>query len=164
MLIPDLSEPVKLCSILRDRGVRIIDISASSPRQSLFADNPGPAAQPFVQAYDLLCAVREIRSKVPGVRFVCTGLSAFGKFGPAVGAGGISTEWFDFAGFGRQALAYPQFARLALSGTPMEDGKCCVQCGNCFRLMNPGHSQVGCIVRDPDPYAAFYRERVLGHS
>ena len=105
-------------------------------------------------------AVRAIKSQVPGVQCVCTGISQFRQYGPAVGAGGIRDGWFDIAGFGRQALAYPGFARDALSGQMPDPEKCCVLCDSCFRLMNPGLSAAGCVVRDPDPYASFYQRNV----
>ena len=116
---------------------------------------------PFADARDLLMAVKEIKSRVPGVHFVCSGLSQFRQFGPAVGAGGIRDGWFDLAGFGRQALAYPEFARTALAGQIPETGRCCVLCNSCFKLMYPGLSAAGCVVKDPDPYASFYRKKVL---
>ena len=41
---------------------------------------------------------------------------------------GAGLIWFDFAGFGRQALAYPEFARTALDGKIPESDKCCILC------------------------------------
>ncbi len=161
-LSPDLSETVEICRMLRDRGVGIIDISASQPRQPLFLDAADETTKPYVGAFDLICAVREIRKQVPGVLFVCSGLSQFRQFGPAVGAGGIRDGWFDLAGFGRQALAYPGFVQIALAGECLDPDRCCVLCGSCFRLMDPGLSAAGCVVRDPDPYAVLYRENVAG--
>ena len=159
-LAPDLTKPVKLCNILRDRGVRIINISASQPRQHLFGTTD-ETTEPFAEARDLLTAAKEIKSRAPGMAFVCSGLSQFRQFGPAVGAGGIRDGWFDLAGFGRQALAYPEFAKAALTGRIPEPDKCCTLCSSCFRLMYPGLSAAGCVVRDPDPYAALYRGNVL---
>ena len=161
VLIPDLMETVKLCRILKDRGVRIINISASQPQQCLFGKTNDETVQPFANAWDLLMAVKEIKSQVSGVQFVCTGLSQFRQFGPAIGAGGIRDGWFDLAGFGRQALAYPGFARDALAGQMPDPDRCCILCNSCFRLMYPGLSAAGCVVRDPEPYASFYRRNVL---
>ena len=161
VLMPDLSEPVRLCGILRDKGVRMIGISASQPRQHLYGNPADEVSAPYADARDLLMAAKEIKSRVPGVSFVCTGLSQFRQFGPAVGAGGIRDGWFEFAGFGRQALAYPEFARIALAGQIPESDRCCILCNSCFKLMYPGLSAAGCVVRDPDPYASFYRKNVL---
>ena len=163
-LAPDPAETEKLCGILRDRGVRIINISASQPRQRLFGGSADETVQPFSEAGDLLAAVRHLKSRVPGVYFVATGLSQFRQFGPAVGAGGVRDGWFDFAGFGRQALAYPQFAAEALAGRMPEADSCCILCSSCFRLMYPGLSAAGCVVRDQDPYAEFYRKNVLNRK
>ena len=157
MLAPDLTEAVKLCGILKDKGTGIIDISASQPGQSLYGGMPDETVKPYSGAYDMLMAVKDIKSRVSGVQFVCTGLSQFKQFGPAIGAGGISEGWFDLAGFGRQALAYPESVTEALNGKTPDADKCCVLCGSCFRLMDPGLSATGCVVRDPDPYAGFYR-------
>ncbi len=162
VMVPDLTEPVKLCGILRDKGVRIINISASQPPQHLFGKPVDEVSAPYAGAGDLLMAVKEIKSRVPGVLFVCSGLSQFRQFGPAIGAGGIRDGWFDFAGFGRQALACPEFARKALNGQTPDPDRCCILCNSCFKLMSPGLSAAGCVVRDPDPYASLYRKNVLG--
>ena len=161
-LVPDLTEPVKLSGILRDKGVRMINISASQPGQHLFGTPVDRFAAPFADARDLLMAVKEIKSHVPGVLFVCSGLSQFHQFGAAIGSGGIRDGWFDLAGFGRQALAYPEFARKALIGQTPDPARCCILCNSCFKLMYPGLSAAGCVVRDPDPYSSLYRKNVLG--
>ena len=163
-LVPDLSETVKLCGVLRDNGVRMINISASQPPQRLFGNSDDETLQPFSNAWDLLMAVKNVKSQVPGVHFVCSGLSQFRQFGPVIGAGGIRDGWFDLAGFGRQALAYPDFARIVLAGNMPESDKCCILCNSCFRLMSPGRSAAGCVVRDPDPYASLYRKNVLNQG
>ena len=159
ILVPDLSEVVKLVNILKKKGVGIINISASQPAQSLFS-RADEAVRDYFGAYDLLMAVKEIKNQVTDMRFVCSGLSQFRQFGPAVGAGGIRDGWFDLAGFGRQALAYPGFAEAALSGQLPDPDKCCVLCNSCFKLMNPGFSATGCVVRDPVPFASYYRKNV----
>ena len=164
VLVPDLEEPARLCALLRDRGVSIINISASQPRQRLFGGDPDPRAKPYTGACDLMAAARELKHRAPGVYFVGTGFSQFRQFGPAVGAGGIRDGWFDFAGFGRQALAYPAFAEAALSGQLPDPDKCCILCSSCFRLMDPGHCAAGCVVRDPELYGALYRENVLNRK
>ena len=163
-LSPDLTEPVRLCGILKNKGVRIINISASQPRQHLFGLPADEISMPYADARDLLMAVKEIKSQVPGVIFVCSGFSQFRQFGAAIGAGGIRDGWFDLAGFGRQALAYPEFARMALAGQIPEPDRCCILCNSCFKLMYPGLSAAGCVVRDPDPYAAFYRRNVMNRE
>ena len=127
----------------------------------MFGTPADEVSAPFADARDLLMAVKEIKSRVPGILFVCTGLSQFRQFRSAVGAGGIRDGWFDLAGFGRQTLSYPEFAREALAGQLPAFDRCCILCNSCFKLMYPGLSAAGCVVKDPDPYASFYRENVV---
>lgn len=90
-----------------------------------------------------------------------TALLLPGELGDNIGAGGIKEGWFDIAGFGRQALAYPGFANDILNGNGLDKEKCCIGCFNCYKLMNPGHTHTGCIVRDKDLYLPLYKEHVL---
>lgn len=160
-LIPDLTETIKICEMLRERGVELIDISASSPATHLFGPDPeDKALEKYVSSADLLMAVRILREAVPGIKFMCTGLSAFKDLGAEIGAGGLRDGWFDIAGFGRQALAYPEFARDILDGNSLDSQRCCTCCGNCFKLMD-GHTHTGCIVRDQEIYLPLYRRHVL---
>lgn len=159
---PDLSETIRLCTLLRDHGVRLINISASAPRERLFGPAPtDPKYLKYGTPCDYLMAVKLLKENVPGICFMCTGLSSFGEHGGFIGAGGISEQWFDIAGFGRQALAYPSFANDLLTQGSMDAHKCCIDCGKCFRLMD-SHSRVGCIIRDRDEFFPLYSQYVLG--
>lgn len=139
---PDPTEPVMLCNILKDHGVELINISGSGFHE-FYSDDPG---------YDLLLAAKTIKEKVPGIAFMCTGLSELKTDAPHVAAEGISNGWFDIAGFGRQALAYPEFAKDILSGKGLDPKKICIGCGKCFELMDPCHTNTGCVVRDREIY------------
>ncbi len=161
-LIPNLSETIKICEMLRDRGVLLLDISASTPATRLFGPDPADKQyQKYASSTDLLTAVKLLKEKVPEITFMCTGLSAFGELGDNIGAGGIKDGWFDIAGFGRQALAYPDFANDILNGNGLDSEKCCIGCNSCYKLMNPGFTHAGCIVRDKDLYLPLYKEHVL---
>lgn len=91
----------------------------------------------YSTACDYLMAVKTLKEKIDGVCFMCTGLSDFGINGGYIGAGGIMDDWFDIAGFGRQALAYPDFANVLIPADKMDSDKCCVNCNQCFKLMEP---------------------------
>lgn len=158
----DLSETIQICQMLRDREVQLINISASSPSQHLFGPDPTDKSfYKYVSSADLLTAARLLKEKVPEVTFMATGLSAFKDLGAEIGAGGISEGWFDIAGFGRQALSYPDFANDILTKAGMDERKCCTGCNNCFKLMDPGHTMAGCIVRDREIYLPLYQKYVL---
>lgn len=158
----DLRETIKLCQMLRDRSVKLINISASSPSCHLFGPEPtDPSYRKYVSSTDLLTAVKLLKEQVSGVTFMCAGLSSYGALGAEIGAGGIRDGWFDIAGFGRQALAYPDFAKDILTESGLNQDKCCVGCNSCFRLMDPGHTMTGCIVRDRELYFPLYEKHVL---
>lgn len=158
----DLTEAVKICKKLCEYGVKLIDISASSPSVHLFGPEPSDQNyRKYVSSTDLLEAVKQLKQQVPDAVFMCTGISAFSDLGTEIGAGGIRDGWFDIAGFGRQALAYPDFANDILSNSGMNPQKCCVGCDSCFKLMDPGHTMTGCIVRDSEIYLPVYKKKVL---
>lgn len=158
----DLSETIRLCQLLRDKGVRLINISTSAPAERVLGPEPtNPKYKKYATSCDYLLATRILKDQVPEVTFMCTGLSSFGPQGGYVAAGGIEDKWFDLAGFGRQGLAYPDFANDLLRHGRMEEKKCCIDCNKCFSLMDPGHCRTGCIVRDREEFYPLYRKNVL---
>ena len=64
--------------------------------------------------------------------------------------------WFDLAGFGRQALAYPDFAADLLEQGGMKREKCCIACSKCTEIMRDGGTS-GCVIRDKEVYLPIYR-------
>ena len=164
---PDLSEPIALCKLLVEKGVHLINLSTMMPRYQPYGRGylaeleEDAVIEPYKGTYDLLKATKEIKRQVPEGIFVCTGLTWFEQFGANVGAGGIEQGWFDLAGFGRQAFAYPDFAKDIIEKNRMERGKCCVTCDKCYDLIQKGHTTTGCVIRDREVYLPLYRERVL---
>jgi 2,4-dienoyl-CoA reductase-like NADH-dependent reductase (Old Yellow Enzyme family) len=164
---PDPSEPVELCRRLVDKGVHLINLSTMMPRyqpygRGYLAELEQEAdIEPYKGVYHLLNVTREIKKQVPGGIFVCTGLTWLEQFGANVGAGGIEQGWFDLAGFGRQAFAYPDFAKDIIEKNKLERSKCCVTCDKCYDLIQKGHTTSGCVIRDQEVYMPIYREKVL---
>lgn len=163
---PDLTEPIKLCKMLVERDVRLINLSTMMPRYrpfgaGLMAEHEDDAdITPYAGVADLLKATKEIKEQVSGAVFMCTGLTWLEQFGAAVGAGGIEQGWFDIAGFGRQGFAYPDFPKDIMQGRGMQRNKCCITCDKCYDLIQIGHCQSGCVIRDMDVYLPLYREHV----
>ncbi len=158
----DLAETIQLCRMLREKGVELINISASAPSERMLGPEPIDSKyKRYGTSCDYILATKMLKESVEGICFMCTGLSSFGAHGGFVGAGGIEAQWFDIAGFGRQALAYPSFASDLLKQGKMDEKKCCVNCYKCYSLMDPGHCRVGCIVRDREEFYPLYRKYVL---
>lgn len=164
---PDLEETIRLCRMLVERGVSLINISTMMPRyqpygRGYLAELEGAEINPYAGTYELLKATKEIREAVPGGIFVCTGLTWLEQFGGNVAAGGINQGWFDIGGFGRQGFAYPDFAYDLIHDKTMHRSKCCITCDKCYDLIQKGHCQTGCVVRDQEVYLPLYRKNVQG--
>lgn len=164
---PDLEETIRLCRMLVERGVSLINISTMMPRyqpygRGYLAELEGSEINPYAGTYELLKATKEIREAVPGGIFVCTGLTWLEQFGGNVAAGGINQGWFDIGGFGRQGFAYPDFAYDLIHDKTMHRSKCCITCDKCYDLIQKGHCQTGCVVRDQEVYLPLYRKNVQG--
>ncbi|MGE5613893.1 MAG: NADH:flavin oxidoreductase [Bacillota bacterium] len=164
---PDPTEVIKLCNMLVAEGVDMINLSTMMPRYQptgrgyLAEIEEDAVIEPYKGVFALLDMTRRIKEAVPGGKFVCTGLSWLENFGAAVGAGGIKEGWFDLAGFGRQAFAYPDFAEDIMKLGKMVRSKCCITCDKCYDLIQIGHCQTGCVVRDQEVYLPLYRKHVL---
>ena len=165
VMAPDLTETIKLCQMLVERDVRLINISTMMPRyqpygRGYLAELDGSEINPYKGTFHLLKATKEIKDAVPGGLFVCTGLTWLEQFGGNVGAGGVKEGWFDFAGFGRQAFAYPDFAKDIIEKNMMYRTKTCITCDKCYDLIQKGHTTTGCVIRDQEVYLPLYRKYV----
>ncbi len=164
---PDPAEVIKLCNMLVAEGVDLINLSTMLPRyqptgRGYLAELEEDAViEPYKGVYALLDMTHKIKEAVPGGTFVCTGLTWFENFGGAVAAGGIKEGWFDLAGFGRQAFAYPDFAEDIMMTGSMVRSKCCITCDKCYELIQKGHVQSGCVIRDQEIYLPLYRKNVM---
>lgn len=163
----DLSEPIRLAELLRDRGVGLINISAGNPYYNPHVGRPydlGPYVPKEHQLYAIekvLKTAAEIQKAIPEVPIVATGFSWLREFGAVCAAGGVKDGWFQLAGFGRQSFAYPDFAKDILDRGAMDRKKCCIACGKCTELMRLGCVS-GCAVQDAEVYRPIYKELKVG--
>ncbi len=162
----DPEEPLRLARLLRDEyGIRGLNITMGNPYVNTHVVRPYSKGNyiPEENQVDgmrrLLLGAKAIKDGVEDLAIVCSGLSYLRGYAPHVAAGGIEEGWFDFTGFGRMALAYPEFANDVLAGKTPPSGKCCVCCGKCAQLLRAGVPS-GCVVRDTAAYIGSYRERV----
>jgi 2,4-dienoyl-CoA reductase-like NADH-dependent reductase (Old Yellow Enzyme family) len=162
----DLAEVFQLLDLLDARDVKLINITAGNPYFNPFCNRPfdtpssgRPASPepPLVGVARLLGLVRDCQAHLPHVPMVATGLTWLGGAMPQVAAGLIAQGHCQFAGVGRLAFAYPDFARDLLQTGELDPKKVCLTCSKCTQLMRD-HQPTGCPVRDPDIYAPLYRE------
>jgi 2,4-dienoyl-CoA reductase-like NADH-dependent reductase (Old Yellow Enzyme family) len=159
---PDLSEPIKLVGMLEKRGVQLVNVSCGNPYYNPHVNRPydkGPYTPLFHQldnVTSLLTIARDIQKAVPGIVLISTGYSWLREFGAHVAAGCLKEGWSTMAGFGRQAFAYPDFAKDILQNGGMDRKKCCLACSNCTDIMRDG-GMTGCVPKDPEVYAPIFK-------
>lgn len=159
---PDFDEPQRLARLLRDKGVKLINVTAGNPYYNPHVNRPydsgtyTPPTHPLENVAVLLAADRAIQAAVPDVAVLGTGFSWLRQLGADVAAGCLGQGWFKLAGFGRQAFAYPGFAADLLATGRMDPQKVCVACGLCAMILRDGGTS-GCVVRDSALYAPVYK-------
>lgn len=167
-ITPDFSEPIALVKDLASHGVKLLDFTMGNPYFNPHVNRPyahgtyTPPEHPLYGVSRMLEGIKEVRAAIPDVAVISSGISFLGTEAPYVTASAIHQRWFDFAGFGRQTLAYPDVARDIVAGKGMDKAKLCMACGKCTEIMRRPGGTPGCVVRDTEIYAKLYRELVLG--
>lgn len=160
---PDLTEPVKLIKILNSKGVALFNISAGNPYYNPHVTRPYdagsylPPTHPLEQVSTLLNATKVLQAAVPDAIVMGSGFTWLRQYAPYVAAGCIKAGWMKLAGFGRQAFAYPDFAKDILTTGKLDTGKLCLACSKCTAIMRDG-GRSGCVPRDAQVYVPIYRQ------
>ena len=160
---PDLEEPMKLLKLLRERGMKLVNISIGNPYYNPHVGRPfdrgpyTPPEHPLESTAKMLNIMRQMQQSVPDIRLIATGFSWLREYAANVAAAGIEQGWFSMAGFGRQAFAYPDFARDIVEKGKMDRKKCCIACTNCSFIMRDG-GMAGCVIKDPEVYAPIFKK------
>jgi 2,4-dienoyl-CoA reductase-like NADH-dependent reductase (Old Yellow Enzyme family) len=163
----DLSEPIRLVTLLGDKDVKFMNISGGNPYYNPHINRPwdfGPYVPKENQLYGverMLINARDIQKAVPEMAILATGFSWLREFGAACAAGGIQEGWFQLAGFGRQSFAYPNFAEDIITTGTLQRKKCCIACGKCSELMRLD-SVTGCVIHDAEVYRPIYKKLTQG--
>ena len=172
----DLSEPLELSRILYEKGVRLINMTMGSPYYNPHVNRPfntgdyEPSEHPLAGIARSLSLSGALKQAVPQMTVVGTGYSYLSFLSPFLAAGVVEAGLADIVGFGRQAFAYPDFARDILNASRqmqagysmdatnvLDRSKCCLACGKCTELMRAGKT-TGCAVRDKEIYLQLYRD------
>ena len=157
----DLTEPVKLIGLLQNRGVKLLNLTMGSPYYNPNVNRPFdiggyvPGEHPLEGVARLIKGTGEIKKAFPEMNIVGTGYSWLRQFAPNLAAGCIEKGMTTFAGFGREAFAYPEFAQDILINGAMNEKKCCISCSKCSDILRAG-GMAGCVIRDSKVYAPEY--------
>jgi len=162
-LKPDFTEPLQLAGLLWERGVRMLDITMGTPYLNPHVNRPYdqgdyvPPEHPLEGAARMVNGIGVIQKAYPEMAIVGTGYTYLRHFSPYLAAGSLENGLATLIGFGRMALAYPDFAADILNKGELSSRKSCVCCSKCAKLLRAG-ANTGCVVRDAEKYAPIYKE------
>jgi NADPH-dependent glutamate synthase beta subunit-like oxidoreductase/2,4-dienoyl-CoA reductase-like NADH-dependent reductase (Old Yellow Enzyme family) len=162
---PDLTEPKKLIALLKQRGVKLINVTVANPYYNPHVGRP--FNEPIVGGYEqpehpllgvarLINAAGQIQKQFPDIAIVGTGYSWLRTLFANVAAANKAKGLVTLVGAGRMAFAYPDFARDILTKGRMEPDKVCVACSGCTQIMRDA-GRTGCVVRDNKVYGPIFR-------
>ncbi len=162
-LIPDLTETLKVVDTLQNKyGFGLLDITIGNPYVNPHVNRPfahGPyqsPEDPMEGVARMMDCVGTVQKAFPNLAVIGSGFTYMGKEGENLAAGAINDGICTLAGFGRQAFAYPNFARDIFAGG-MDEKKLCMACGKCTELMRAG-TVSGCVLRDREIYLPLYKQ------
>ena len=159
----DLSEPLKLVGLLKERNVKIINLTMGTPYYNPHVNRPYdvggyiPEEHPLTGVARLITGIGDIQQAYPNISVVGTGYSWLRHFAPFLAAGCLEKGMATMVGFGREAFAYPDFAKDILIDGAMDEKKCCISCSKCSDILRKG-GMAGCAVRDAGVYAPIYKQ------
>ena len=161
----DMAEPLRLIGILHKQlGMNLLNITMGCPYTNPHVNRPfdsgpyEPPEHPLEGVARMYRLTGQAQRAFPSLAVAASGPSYLRQYGANLAAGAVEQGYCKLVGFGRQAFAYPDFARDILQNGALDPGKCCLACGKCSRLMRAG-STAGCVARD-ETYRAIYRRDV----
>ncbi|MBI3863362.1 MAG: NADH:flavin oxidoreductase [Planctomycetia bacterium] len=177
-LAEDLTEPLAYVRMLRDWGVRLINVSMGNPYSNPHVVRP--AEFPPVDGYHApehpLLGVarhfriaRQIQAAIPDVPVVGSGYSWLQEFAPHAAAANIAAGHAALAGFGRATLAHPDFAQSLATSGRLNRKQICRTFSYCTALMRAknhplGQYPTGCPPFDKEVYGPVWKELEEGRG
>ncbi len=139
-LEPDLAEPVKFLSLLRDLDVRLVNLTAGSPYYNPHVQRPAfyppcdgylPPEDPLIGVARQMRVVRTLKAQFPELLLIGTGYSYLQEFMPHVAQAAVRDGWVDLVGLGRVVLSYPAILWDPIAGNAFQTKKVCRTFSDC---------------------------------
>jgi NADPH2 dehydrogenase len=139
-LEPDLSEPIRFLSLLRELNVPLVNLTAGSPyynphvqRPALYPPSDGyqPPEDPLVGVARQMRAHRTLKQQFPDLVIVGTAYTYLQDYLPHVAQAAVREGWIDSVGLGRMVLSYPQLPWDVLRGNAVQTKKVCRTFSDC---------------------------------
>ncbi|HVP05003.1 MAG TPA: NADH:flavin oxidoreductase [Dehalococcoidia bacterium] len=160
---PDMAEPLRLVGLLRDLGVRLVNVTMGSPYFNPHIGRPferapvdgyEPPEHPLEGVARHFRLAGEVQRAYPDIAVIGTGYSWLRHYAALAGEANVALGRVTLMGLGRGALAYPDFAADLVERGQMSDRKACIGVSYCTALMRAkgnelGQFPAGCVPRDP---------------
>ena len=160
----DLGEPLLLVKLLQEEcGLKILNTTIGNPYITPHINRPFdkgpyvPDEHPLVGVNRIISCIKTVQERNPMLKVVSTGLSYLRNFSPNVAAGMLRDGCTSLVGFGREALAYPDFLRDLRETGQIDKHKVCLSCSECAVLLRAG-KDTGCFIRDKEIYGGIQKD------
>jgi NADPH2 dehydrogenase len=167
----DLREPKLLVRMLVDEGVQLVNITMGSPYYNMHYGRPFERApidgyespeHPLFGVDRHFRFTEEIQKAFPDLAVVGTGYSWLREYMLPAAESNLRRKRVTIVAVGRGGIAYPDYARDALTKGSLERTKVCLAVSYCTALMRAkdnelGQYPTGCVPRDPF-FAPIYKE------
>lgn len=171
-LTEDLSEVKQAIGWFRDWGIQLLNVSLACPYYNPHVLRPFemPDEGNYEQPEHPLVGVNrhfriagELQRAFPDLPMVGSGYSWLQIYSIQAGARNVAEGNIRFVGLGRNALAYPEFARDALQNGKLDERRVCKTLTYCTYLMRQkdhplGQWPAGCPPFDKEMYGPIIKE------
>jgi 2,4-dienoyl-CoA reductase-like NADH-dependent reductase (Old Yellow Enzyme family) len=136
----DLTETRALLAVLRDLGIRLVNLTAGSPyynphltRPALYPPSDGyhPPEDPLVGVARHLEVVRTLKRDFPDLALMGSGYTYLQEYLPHVAQAVVRAGWTDFVGIGRLMLSYPELPHDVLRNGAIQRKRLCRTFSDC---------------------------------
>ena len=159
----DLTEPIRLVEEMVKRGTTLINVTMGNPYFIPHINRPYdlgaylPEESPLEGTHRLIHYTAKLQKHVPQAKIVGVGYSWLREYSPYVAAWVLETGGASLIGYGRQFIAYPDFAKDIIETGRMQKNKVCVACSKCA-ILKRDKGLCGCVVRDSEAYLQLYMD------
>ena len=168
---PNMSEPIKLVGLMKESGVKLVNVSMGSPYYNPHIGRP--FERPPIDGYETpehpLVGVdrhfrltADIQQAHPDLPIVGTGYSWLQNYVVNAGEANVQDGKVRFVAVGRGSMAYPDYVKDTMESGQMAKNKSCVAISYCTALMRAKDNPLrqfpsGCVPRDRF-YAQIYKD------
>lgn len=142
-----LDETIQFLKLLDSLQVYLVNLSAGSPYYNPHVTRPAyfppcdgyqPPEDPLVGVARHMNADAELKSCVPNVAMVGSGLTYLQDWLPNAAQAAVRAGMMDFVGIGRMVLSYPEFPSDVLGGRPLARTHICRTFSDCTTAPRKG--------------------------